>query len=59
MARPSHLGSVVPTNTAPLRRRQEKPTVRIVVRTVSECEGLLVAYTAASNFGLPTPNCDR
>lgn len=47
------------TNTNTLRTRQDKPTVRIPVRTVSECEGLLVAYTAASKLGLPTPDCNR
>jgi len=41
------------------RTRQDKQTVRIPFRTVSECEGLLVAYTACSMLNLPTPDCNR
>lgn len=48
-------------NTTPISRRarQDKQTVRIAFRTVSECQGLMVAYTACSNLGLPTPDCNR
>lgn len=55
----ANMRTTLNSTNATRRTRQDKPTVRIPFRTVSECEGLLVAYTACQNLGLPTPDCNR
>jgi hypothetical protein len=44
-------------NTA--RTRQDKPTVRIPVRTLHECAARAAAYYACLDLGLPAPDLNR
>lgn len=51
----------MPTESASctLRRRQDKPTVRVPARTLSECAARYAAYVAQLELGLPTVTLDR
>lgn len=42
-----------------VRTRQEQVTVRIPVRTLSECAARSAAFYACLDLGLPTPDLNR
>jgi hypothetical protein len=46
-------------NTNTLRRRQDKPTIRIERRTLAECAARAAAYYAALDMNLPAPDLNR
>lgn len=51
--------AIVAEGTGSLRRRQDKPTVRIERRTLAECAARAAAFYACQDLGLPSPDLNR